>query len=316
MFLPWLTPSSLPSWTPPFLFSLYLFRLSLKTVFNRWTTGQHKAWTVSGMRAAYFSSDFRSYTILNFCWHGFSKSWQATQGIDALFLPNMPKYSIAVSLWSGQCCCFGSMALSCVSLWQARWLSPAKVIALLRHKYSTSHTTDKDFCFLPRQPGLECDSCFGSKCMSLYYLPANNNSCFENVFPKWTWEQKDEQREKDSKSGSIGSLLTPGKQTLHYCKHWKKGRQTTIYLSLTFLLWTILVCINEAHKRISFGFKQLPSCRDFGRTPEQLFLSLFNQNQSRLAQDYVFKRCFYDKHDTVLHFWGPVWKAIFIKQKH
>lgn len=144
--LPQLTPSRLPCWNPHPFFSLYLFSLSLKTAFNRWTTGQSRLkpgqWLEWEQTQLYFQKPklvTKSWTFVDIGFH----TTQATQGSNALFLPNMPKYSIAVSLWSGQCCCSSSVTMSCVSLWQARWLSPAKVIVLLRRKYSTSHTKNR-----------------------------------------------------------------------------------------------------------------------------------------------------------------------------
>lgn len=151
-------PSRCPCWDPHPFFSLYLFSLSLKAALNRWTTGRPRLkpgqWRKSQQTTiALFSEAKTTYKILN-CWHRFSYSWQAKQGSNALFVPNMPKYSVAVSLWSGQQYCFGSVAMPCVSLWQARWLSPVKVIALLRRKYRTSHTENRQrLLFSSQKPG-------------------------------------------------------------------------------------------------------------------------------------------------------------------
>lgn len=173
--------------TPP---SLYLFSLSLKTAFNRWPTGRPRLkpgqwieWEETTI--ALFSEAQTSYKILNFCWHRFPYSWQATQGRSALFVPNTPKYSIPVSLWLGQCCCSRSVAMSCVSLWQARWVSPAKVIALLRCKYRKSHMKNKDFCFLPGIPAPRMIHGLKMKCMSLYYPFTNNYESIDNALPRW-----------------------------------------------------------------------------------------------------------------------------------
>lgn len=73
---------------------------------------------------------------------GFSCSWEARPG-NALLCKTSPKYSVAVSLWSGQCCGSSHIAASCVSLWPTTPLSPAKVIAPLRGKYSTCHNNNR-----------------------------------------------------------------------------------------------------------------------------------------------------------------------------
>lgn len=80
-----------------------------------------------------------------------------------------------------------------------------------------------------------------------------------------------------------------GKQTLHSSKQGRKEDRETYSLIFFPLSEHSSDRTNEAHKRISVGFWQLPSCQDFGRTPapflHRLFFSLFIQNQSRLARD-------------------------------
>lgn len=164
--------SSLPCWNPPPLLSLFIqpfTKNSPQQVDNR--SVKTNAWGVNRMGADYVSSIFRSANKLQnpellltsvFRTHG-----KRRKVVMLCFLPNMPKYSTAVSLWSGRCCCQSSVAMPWVSLWQARWLSPAKVIAPLRCKYRSSHTGNRQrLLFSSQKPGSEDDSCFGSKCTS------------------------------------------------------------------------------------------------------------------------------------------------------
>lgn len=76
--------SCCPCLNPPPFYSLCLFSLSLKTAFNRWT----RDWLrLDAVGPDNISSIFRSpnsYNILNFCWHWFPCSWQATQDSNAL----------------------------------------------------------------------------------------------------------------------------------------------------------------------------------------------------------------------------------------
>ncbi len=186
----WLTPSRRPCWNPPPLVLSLFIQAFTKNSLNRWTTGRSRLkprqwveWEHTTL--ALFSESQTTYKILNFCWRRFSSSWQATQGSNALFVPNTPKYSIAVSLWSGQCCCSSSGAMSYVSLWQARWLSPAKVIAPLTCKYSTSHTENrqKTFVFFP-ETWLRRWFMFWKQMHVTISSLINNDGCIENTLPR------------------------------------------------------------------------------------------------------------------------------------
>lgn len=92
---------------------------------NRWTTNWSRP---SGSGSGHDELLWKSWTSVDF---GFSCSWEATPG-NALLCKTGPKYSVAVSLWSGHCCGSSHIAMSCVSLWPTTQLSPAKVIAPLR----------------------------------------------------------------------------------------------------------------------------------------------------------------------------------------
>lgn len=147
----------------------------------------------------------------------------------------------------------------CVSLWHARWLSPAKVIALLRHKYSTSHTKNRQrLLFSSQKSGLDDDSCFGSKWLSLYHLFTNNNNCIENALTRWSRRQRDDrgvQSENDRRRGSIGSTYTLLVNKLCIPPNMGEKRRQKNIQPYFFSLWRLLsVLTNEAHKRISVGF--------------------------------------------------------------
>lgn len=218
-----LTPSHLRCWKPPPLLLSLFIQPFTKNSLNRWTThrwrlmpGQWMEWeqTTFGL----FSGAKTSYKILNSCWRRFSYSWQATRGSNALFVANTLKYSIPVSLWSGQCCGSSSVAMPCVSLRQAGWISPAKVIALLRCKYSTSHTPrkDKDFCFLPRNLAQKMIHVFGGQYMSPYHLCTKTAAVL-----KIHWQGKCEDKEWKWPKERVNwiNIYTVGKQTPHTSKH-------------------------------------------------------------------------------------------------
>lgn len=74
--------------------------------------------------------------------------------------------------------------MSHVSLWPTTWLSPAKVIALLRGKYSTSHNNNRPrLVFLPETCLIRWFM-FGRKCISLYLHFTKNNGCIPTNTPE------------------------------------------------------------------------------------------------------------------------------------